>query len=110
MFAGSVTFSGSVTSGRFRLAAVAFIAAAIIALTTASGWAFSQQTVVPNGNYNFDYGAADNKSKFGDSTNKSDPNSPGFHLNVERNESPGFRGFGGARAPTPDPYFRTFGN
>jgi hypothetical protein len=39
---------------RLRFAAVPLITGAIIVLTTASVWAFSQQTLVPIGNYNFD--------------------------------------------------------
>ncbi len=80
-----------------RLVAVPVIAGAAIALTTASVWAFTQETLHPNGNYDFNYGPLDNKAKSDDSTSKSDPNSPGFHFNVERGQqtSPfGFHSFG----------------
>lgn len=97
---------------RSLLVAVLFVAGAIIALTTGPVWAFTQQTVTPNGNYNFNYGALDDKSKSGDSTNKSDPNSPGFHFNVQHGESGGFRSFGGSdnNSSPSQPYYRTFGN
>lgn len=96
---------------RLWLVAVVVVAGTIIALTTDSVWAFTQQTLTPNGNYDFNYGPLDEKSKSGDSTNKSDPNSPGFHFNVQQDESQGFHSFGGDRnARPPDPYFRTFGN
>lgn len=99
-------------SRRLWLVAVPFVAGATIALTTVSARAFTQQTLTPNGNYDFNYGPLDEKSKSGDSTNKSDANSPGFHLNVQHGESSeGFHSFGGDRnARPPDPYFHTFGN
>jgi hypothetical protein len=96
-------------SKRLRLAAVALIAGAIIALTTASVWAFSQETLSPNGNYNFNYGDSDDKAKLGESTNKSDSNSSSFHFSIERSQTGpfGFHGFGDSTNPTPpDPYFR----
>ncbi len=83
-----------------RFAAVPLIAGTMIALATSSVWAFTQQTVYPNanGNYNFDYGAADGSSKWSDGKNKSDSNSPGFHFSVEpgpQQSGPfGFRSFG----------------
>jgi hypothetical protein len=96
---------------RLLLVAVPVIAGTTIALTTTSVWAWTQQAVSPNGNYNFNYGPLDDKSKSGDSTNKSDPNSPGFHFGVQHGESGGFHSFGSdSHAPTPDPYFRPFGN
>jgi hypothetical protein len=97
---------------RLWLVAVPFIAGAMLALTPTSVWAWTQQTLTPNGNYNFDYGPLDNdKNKSGDSTNKSDPNSPGFHFSIQQGQSGGFRSFGGgSNARTPDPYYPTFGN
>jgi hypothetical protein len=96
---------------RAWLVAVPFIAGAIIALTTTSVWAWTQQTVTPNGNYDFNYGPLDGKGKSGDSTNKSDPNSPGFHFGIRQDQSGPFHSFGGnSYAPPPEPYFRTFGN
>ena len=96
---------------RLWLVAVPFFAGAIIALTTAPVWAFSQQTITPNGNYDFNYGSLDDKSKSGGSTNKSDPNSPGFHFDVQQGPSGELHSFGGASNARPsEPYFRTFGN
>ena len=99
-------------SRQIRFAAVALIAGVIVALTTASVWAFSQQTLQPNGNYNFDYGPLDNK-KFGESanTNKPDPNSPGFHFSIESVQPGqtgpfGFRGLGGSGNTAPPDYYR----
>jgi hypothetical protein len=99
-------------SKRMRFAVVPFIAGAMVALTTAPVWAFTQQTLNPNGNYNFDYGPLDGKAKSGESTDKSDPNSPGFHFNVQggTQTSPyGFRSFGGDSVPEP-PGYRPLGN
>jgi hypothetical protein len=102
-------------SKRLWLVAVPFVAGALIAFTTGPVRAWTQQTVAPNGsgNYNFNYGPTDDKYKSGDSTNKSDPNSPGFHFNVQNGQSSGFHSFGSsgsAGAPPSQPYFRTFGN
>jgi hypothetical protein len=96
-------------SRRLWLVAVPVIAGVVLALTTSSVWAWTQQTVTPNGNYNFDYGPLDDKGKSGDSTNKSDPNSPGFHFGVQQGQSGQFHSFGEDAHP-PQPYFRTFGN
>jgi hypothetical protein len=98
-------------SRRLWLVAVPVIAGAIIALTTTSLRAWTQQPVTPNGNYNFNYGSLDDKSKSGDSTNKSDPNSPGFHFGIQQDQSGPFHSFGGdSNASPPQPYYRTFGN
>lgn len=100
-------------SKRSGLAAVPFIAGAIIALTTASAGAFTQQTLNPNGNYNFNYGDPDDKAKFGESPNKSDSNSPGFHFSIEHGQTGqfGFHSFGGDNnAAPPVPYSRPLGN
>ena len=94
---------------RLRLVAVLLIAGTIIALTTASGWAFTQQTLTPNGNYDFNYGPLDKSDK---SPNKSDPNSPGLHFSIERGQTGpfGFRSFGGDSNATPPDYSRPLGN
>jgi hypothetical protein len=97
---------------RMRFAVVPFIAGAVVALTTAAAWAFTQQTLNPNGNYNFDYGPLDGKAKSGASTDKSDPNSSGFHFSVQGGQqtSPfGFHSFGGDNPPEP-PGYRPLGN
>jgi hypothetical protein len=79
---------------QLRFAAVALISGATILLATTSVWAFSQQTVTPNGNYNFNYGGLDDKAKLGESTNKSDSNSsPSFHFSIERGQQTGPFGF-----------------
>jgi hypothetical protein len=99
-------------SKRMQFAVVPFIAGAMVALTTASAWAFTQQTLNPNGNYNFDYGPLDGKAKSGESTDKSDPNSQGFHFSVQGGQqtSPfGFRSFGNDSVPEP-PGSRPLGN
>ncbi len=91
-----------------RLAAVPVVAGAVIVLTTASVWAFTQETLNPNGNYNFNYGPLDGKAKSDDSTNKSDPNDPGFHFSVDggQHTSPfGLRSFGNDRTPDTGNYF-----
>jgi hypothetical protein len=104
---------------QLRFAAVPVIAGAMIALTTVSVWAFSQQTVVPNDTYNFNYGVPDDKAKLGDSINKSDPNSPGLHFSIERGQGMdrgqsapfGFHSFGdGGNAGPSDYVSRPLGN
>jgi hypothetical protein len=97
---------------RIRLVAVPFIAGTIVALTTTSVWAFTQQILLPNGNYNFNYGQLDDKDKSDKSTNKSDPNSPGFHFSIERGQTgpSGFRSFGGDSDAKPPDYSRPPGN
>jgi hypothetical protein len=92
---------------QLRFAAVALIAAAIIVLTPAAGWAFSQQTLVPNGNYDFNYGPPDDKAKLGESTTKPDSNSPGFHFSIESGQSgpSGFHSFGESNNPKFPDYF-----
>jgi hypothetical protein len=98
---------------QFRLVAAPLIAGGIIALTATSGWAFSQQTVQPNGNYNFNYGDPDDKAKLNESTTKPDPNSPGFHFSIQSGQtSPyGFHSFGGSGNDTPPDYYaRPLGN
>ena len=80
---------------RLRFAAVAMIAAAIIAATTASGWAFSQQTISPdaNGNYNFNYTDPKHPATTGQSAHPSESNSPGFHFSIEHGQTSPFGGF-----------------
>jgi hypothetical protein len=80
----------------------------MVVLANASAWAFSQQTLMPNGNYDFNYGALDDKYKTDKSTNKSDPNSSGLHFSVEHGQAGSFgsRGFGSDRDPGPPDYFR----
>jgi hypothetical protein len=99
--------------------AAAMIAAAIIASTTAPGWAFTQQMLQPgqNGNYNFNYSGPDNQAATGQST-PTDPNSPGFHLNIQQGPvgpfsgfQSGDRSFGNGGDPTnPNFYIQPRGN
>jgi hypothetical protein len=90
-------------SKRMRFAVVAFIAGAMVASTTASVWAFTQETLNPNGNYNFNFGPLDGKgTSNGFTTKPDDPNSPGLHFNLQGGQqtSPfGFRSFGGDDKP-----------
>lgn len=96
---------------QLRFAMVPLIAAATIPLTTVSVWAFSQQTLSPNGNYNFNYSAPDDKAKLNESPNKSDSNSSSFHFNIEGGQTGpfGFRSFGGRNNAPPD-YYQPHGN
>jgi hypothetical protein len=98
---------------QLRFASVPLLAGAIIALTTPSVWAFSQQTVAPNGNYNFNYGDPDDKAKLNDSTNKSDSNSSGFHFYMGSGQQGpfGFHSSGDSNNATPPDYYsRPLGN
>jgi hypothetical protein len=74
--------------------AAAMLAAAIIASTTAPGWAFTQEMLQPgqNGNYNFNYSGPDNQAATGQST-PTDPNSPGLHFNIQQGQMGPFGGF-----------------
>jgi hypothetical protein len=102
---------------QLRLAAVFLIVTATIALMTARVWAFSQQTVLPNGNYDFNYGALDNdKAKLSDSVKKSDPNSPGLHFSIQGGQTDAFGfhslggpGFGGNHNAGPPDYYQPLG-
>jgi hypothetical protein len=95
------------------------IAAAIIALTTASGWAFSQQMLGPggNGNYNFNYSDPDHQASTSQSTPPSDSNSPGFHFSIEQGQTAPFSGFqsgnhfgNSGNATAPEYYIQPPGN
>jgi hypothetical protein len=109
-----------VRSVRLRFAAIAIIAAATIASTTASGWAFSQQTLTPpaNGNYNFNYSDPDHPASSGQSTLPSDSNGSGFHFSIEQGQAAPFSGFqsgnhsfGNNPSPTsPEYYLQQRGN
>jgi hypothetical protein len=104
---------------RLRFAAALMIAAAIIASTTASGWAFSQQMLGPggNGNYNFNYSDPDHQATTSQSTPPSDPNGPGFHFSIEQGQTGPFSGFqngnhfgNSGNATSPEYYIQPRGN
>ena len=98
---------------QFRFAAAHLVAGAMIVLTTAAASAFNQQTIAPNGNYNFDYGPLDGKTKSDDNANKSDPDSPGLHFGIQSGQTGqfGFHSFGGnSNESPPEPYARPLGN
>jgi hypothetical protein len=96
---------------RLRLVAVPLIAGTMIALTTASVWAFTQQNLAPNGNYDFNYGSLDNKDKANKNPFTSDPKSPGLHFSVEHGQTGpfGFHSFGNDKYGPPD-FSRPVGN
>jgi hypothetical protein len=104
---------GIIMVKQLRLAAVPLIAGAMLTLTTASGWAFSQQTVGTDGagNYNFNYGLPDDKAALSNSQ-KSDSNSSGLHFSIERGQTGpfGFHSFGGSSNATPPDFSRPIGN
>jgi hypothetical protein len=80
---------------RPRFAAVPMVAAAIIVSTITSGWAFSQQTLGPggNGNYNFNYSDPNHQAATSKSAPSTDSNAPGFHFSVEGGQTGPFGGF-----------------
>lgn len=96
---------------QLRFAAVPLFAGATIVLTTAPVWAFSQQTLLPNGNYTFDYGALDDKAKLNESPNKSDSDSSRFHFNIESGQTGpfGFRSLGDRNNAAPPDYYQPHG-
>jgi hypothetical protein len=94
------------------------IAAVIIASTTASGWAFTQQMLSPGGygNYNFNYSDPSHPTINSQSTLPSDSNSPGLHFSIEHGQTGPFSGFqsgnhsfGNGLSPT-DPRYYIQGN
>ncbi len=97
---------------QFRFAAASLIAGAIIAFTTVAASAFSQQTVTPNGNYNFNYGSLDDKTKLKEGTDKSDPNSSGFHFSIQSGQTGrfGFHSFQDNNNAKPPDFSRPLGN
>jgi hypothetical protein len=80
---------------RLQFAAVPMIAAGIIASTTSSGWAFTQQMLGSgeNGNYNFNYSDPDHQGTTSQSTSPFDSNGPGFHFHIEQGQTGPFSGF-----------------
>lgn len=74
---------------RLRFAAAPIVAAVIIASTTASGWAFTQQMLSTgeNGNYNFNYSDPDHPATNSQSPHPSDSSGPAFQFNIERGET-----------------------
>ena len=80
---------------RPRFAAALVIAAIIIASTTGTGWAFTQQMLGPNGygNYDFNYSDPDHPATTGQSALPSDPNSPGLHFSIDHGQTSPFGGF-----------------
>jgi hypothetical protein len=103
---------------RLRYAAAPIIAAAIIASTTATGWAFTQEMLAPGsaGNYNFNYSDPDHPATNGQSTLPSSSNSPQFQFNIDHGQTAPFSGFqsgnrsfGNGMSPT-DPRYYMQGN
>jgi hypothetical protein len=100
-------------SKRMRFAVVPLVAGAIVALATASAWAFTQETLYPNGNYNFNFGPLDDKGKSSGFTSKSDDsNGPGWHFNVQggNQSGSGFRSFNSNDDKPDVPGSRPIGN
>jgi hypothetical protein len=107
---------------QFRFAAVpsiagtmivgTMIAGAMIVVTPAAAFAFSQQTVSPNGNYDFNYGPLDDKAKLNESKAASDPNSPGLHFSIGSGQTDrfGFHDSGDDSKAGPPDYSRPLGN
>ncbi len=99
-------------SKQLRFAAAPLIAAGIIVFTTAAASAFSQQTLTPNGNYNFNYGPLDDKAELKDSADKSNPVSPVFHFSIQRGQTGpfGFHSFQDNTNAKPPDFSRPLGN
>jgi hypothetical protein len=97
--------------------AAAMLAAAMIASTTAPGWAFTQEMLAPggSGNYNFNYSDPDHQATTSQST-RSDPNSPGLHFNIEQGQTGPFgfqsgnRSFGNGDPTNPGYYIQPRGD
>ena|ERR1700744_541738 len=89
-------------SKRMRFAVIPLVAGALVAMATVSASAFTQETLYPNGNYNFNFGPLDGKDKSSAFTTKpDDPNSPGLHFSVQGGNQlgSGFRSFNGDDKP-----------
>jgi len=94
------------------------IAAATIASTTASGWAFSQQMLgTGDGNYNFNYTDPNHPPSTSQNTTPSESNGPKFYFGVQQGPTGPFSGFqsgnrffgNSSNAVPPDPW-RPLGN
>jgi hypothetical protein len=96
----------------FPVLAGTMIVGAVIALMTVAASAFSQQSVTPNGNYNFNYDPLDDKAKLNESKPTSDPNSPGLHFSIGSGQTDrfGFHDMGDDSKAAPPDYSRPLGN
>jgi len=100
--------------GLLRLA-VGMFAAGILSLTVTSAWAFSQETVSPGGDGNYNFGDPDKSLTDPDNNNSSQgarpfgSNGPTVQFGVQQGPSTTF-GRGSGYTSTPDPYFRPLTN
>jgi hypothetical protein len=102
---------------QLRFAAIVLIAAAVVSLTAASAWAFSQENLQPGGTGNSTF--ADPDDQFTNSTQGAHPfgpNGPVVQFGVQQGPlTPYGRldGNGYTTSPPdhlPDPYYRPLGN
>jgi len=96
--------------------AVGVVAAGILALTVASAWAFSQQTVLPGDGGNYNFGdpnkqiADPDDQNSGQGTRPFGSNGPTLQFGVQQGSGVTFGRSNGYNTSTPDPYFRSLTN
>jgi len=98
---------------QLRFAAVALIAAAVVASTAPSAWAFSQETLRPSAGNGSTF--TDPDDQFTNSRQGAQPfgpNGPTVQFGVQQGPLTPFGRFQGNsdNAPPPDPYSRPLGN
>jgi hypothetical protein len=96
--------------------AVGLCAAGILALTVASAWAFSQETVSPGGGGNYNFGDPDKQVADPDNNNSGQgarpfgSNGPTVQFGVQQGPVTTFGRSNGYNTSTPDPYYRSLLN
>jgi hypothetical protein len=94
---------------QLRFVAVALLAAAVVSLTAASAWAFTQETVQPGGDGHSTFTDPDSQfTNSGQGAQPFGPNGPVVQFGVHQGPLTPFTGFQGNdnNASPPDPYFR----
>jgi hypothetical protein len=97
---------------RLQFAAVALVAAAMVSLSVASAWAFSQQTVLPSGSSNSTFSDPDNQFTTGQGAHPLGQNGPVVQFGIQQGPSAAFGRFQGNsnNSSPPDPYSHPLGN
>lgn len=98
---------------QLRFAVVALFAAAVVSLTAASAWAFTQDTIRPGGNGNSTFADPDNQvTNPGQGAQPFGQNGPTVQFGIQQAPTTPFGFFqgNGANPSPPDYYSRPLGN
>ncbi len=102
---------------QLRFAAVVLIAAAVVSLTAASAWAFSQENVQPGGAGNATFADPDDQfTNSGQGVHPFGANGPTLQFGIHQGPETPFGRFEGngynvsPSDPLPDPYYRPLNN